>query len=198
MAKSSKSSFENSAEQHSEPKIKREKDEYPGPINNPEQLKALTVANDANFSEFLPFIDDAHDNRFLKSPADIQEEVHFRLLPDSVFSYLYEIYGGTDIRRYSICLESDADLMSQSLSTAATAQEGPASAGQVQEASEATPVGQKEFVVELHLRRLKIFVIPRIAYYPTASNVIELPFTVYTSRKTTIAELQMKIAASLQ
>lgn len=70
MAKSSKSSF-NSNEQHSEPRLKREKDEYPGPINNQEQMKALTVVNDANLSEFLPLIDDVHDNRYLRPPSDI-------------------------------------------------------------------------------------------------------------------------------
>jgi hypothetical protein len=202
MAKSSKSSFDNSNEQQSEQKTKKAKDNYsenyPGPINNQEQLKMLTITNGSRYEEFLPLIDDVFDNRYLKAPTDIQEEVHYRLVPDSVFSYLYDIYGGTDIRRFSIDLDTESDIKNQSMSTAATVQEGPSSAEQVQDSSDATPLPKKEYVVELQLRKVKIYVIPRIAYYPSASNAIDLPFSVYTSRKTTIAELQMKIAASLQ
>lgn len=142
-------------------------EDYPGPINNSEQLKKLTITNDNTFSEYLPFLDDSIDNRILQPASEIQEDEHFILLPDRLFSYLYEIYGGNDIRRFSIALASDG--------------ESPA-----------------EHIVELQLRQLKVFIIPRISYYPTASNVIEMPFTVYTSRQTTVGELHLKIAQSLQ
>lgn len=48
------------------------------------------------------------------------------------------------------------------------------------------------------MRCLKIHIIPRIAYYPTASNVVDLPFTVYVPRNSTVGELQIRIALSLQ
>ena len=60
------------------------------------------------------------------------------------------------------------------------------------------PKQKSDYILEVSLRCLKIYIIPRIAYYPTASNIVDLPFTVYVPRNSTVGELQMKIALSLQ
>jgi hypothetical protein len=75
---------------------------FPGPINSGEQMRSLCKMNDSNFTEFLPFLEDQFSSRILLSSSEIQEEVHFKLMPDHVFAYLHGIYGGTDIRRFSI------------------------------------------------------------------------------------------------
>ena len=67
----------------------------------------MTIGNDSSFSEFLPFLDDEHENLILKSSSEVQEDVHFVLFPDSVFKYLFDIYGGRDIRRFSIELNDE-------------------------------------------------------------------------------------------
>lgn len=83
---------------------------YPGPINSQEQLRKLTIHNDSSFSDFLPFQDDTYDNMYLQPSSEIQEEVHFKLFPDYVFAYLHNIYGGSDIRRFSIELNDEGVL----------------------------------------------------------------------------------------
>lgn len=50
----------------------------------------------------MPFIDDPLGNLVLRPESEVKEDEDFKLLSDELFSYLYGIYGGTDIRRYSI------------------------------------------------------------------------------------------------
>jgi hypothetical protein len=70
-------------------------------MNNKEQLAKLCITNDSKLSQFLPFEDCPFNNLILKT-EEVQEDVDYKLMPDTCFEYLYRIYGGTDIRRFSI------------------------------------------------------------------------------------------------
>ena len=58
------------------------------------------VSNDKESSGFLRFNDCFFGNMMLKPTA--KEETDFKLLNSECFDYLYAIYGGTDLRRFSI------------------------------------------------------------------------------------------------
>lgn len=60
-------------------------DEYPGPINSPEQLFKLSVTNDSTYSEYLPFVDDIYENIYLKGENEVTENMHYRYMPDHIF-----------------------------------------------------------------------------------------------------------------
>ena len=48
----------------------------------------------------MPFCDDFYNNLHIKDNK--QENSDYIIMSDKAFSYLYSIYGGTDIRRLSI------------------------------------------------------------------------------------------------
>ena len=54
----------------------------------------------------MNFTDDVYNNINLK--AGLEEERDFYLLNEECYSYLFGIYGGTDIRRFSIELVLDS------------------------------------------------------------------------------------------
>lgn len=60
-----------------------------------------------------------------------KEDEDFVLLPDSVWNYLFEIYGGTDIPRYSISLASEA------------------------------PSDDIDFQVEVYYQKLQLYILPK-------------------------------------
>lgn len=64
-----------------------------------------------------------------------QEGVDFVILPDNVWKYLYEIYDGLDIPRYSIEIETDND------------------------------DGSKEYVIEIFKKKVLIFILPKKNYH---------------------------------
>ena len=72
----------------------------PGPINNPLQLQKLCVDNSGPKPQFLPFCDDFMNNLQVREEA--REGVDYRIMSDLMFTYIYQIYGGTDIRRLSV------------------------------------------------------------------------------------------------
>lgn len=74
---------------------------YPGPINSKEQVSKLCILNDSQLTQFLPLEESPYNNFILKT-QEVQEDVDYKLMPDQCFEYLYRIYGGNDIRRYSI------------------------------------------------------------------------------------------------
>ena len=53
---------------------------------------------------------------------------------------------------------------------------------------------KKEFLIEVHLRKIKFMVIPQMSYYP---GIKTNPFTVFTSRNSTLGDLHVKITASM-
>ena len=52
----------------------------------------------------------------------------------------------------------------------------------------------KEYVLELHLRRLRIHLVPQMNFFPSYSK---MPFTVFISRTATVGELHLKVAQAL-
>jgi hypothetical protein len=48
------------------------------------------------------------------------------------------------------------------------------------------------------MRRLKIYVIPKLKYFPSAINALEMPFTIFTSRNATVGDVHKKLCESLQ
>lgn len=152
--------------------------------------------------DLLPFNDDPLENRVLKPPTEIQENEQFVILNDQCFQYLYGIYGGIDVRRLSIEVEQLADAEEedgntvQSSTRDGTARNEDASMqdeGQVASTKKAKPV-EKAYAVELHLRRLRIHLVPQMNFFPTYNK---MPFTVYISRTATVGELHMKVAQAL-
>ena len=94
---------------------------YPGPINSEEQLAALNV-----------------EDAWLKHPSDniqiktsCKEDEDFVLLSEEAWKYLFSIYGGTDIPRYSISLAID------------------------------TPSEDEDFVVEVFYQKLQLYILPK-------------------------------------
>ena len=59
---------------------------------------------------------------------------------------------------------------------------------------EAKPSIQRQYVVELHLRRLRIHLVPQMNFFPTYNK---MPFTVFISRAATVGELHMRVAQAL-
>ena len=72
---------------------------YPGAINTEEQRAALNVED--------PWLKHPTDNIQIKTSC--KEDEDFTLLSDPAWNYLNEIYGGSDIPRYSIQMASDSD-----------------------------------------------------------------------------------------
>jgi hypothetical protein len=72
---------------------------FPGPINNSAQLKAICESF-VDDKKTMLFCDDVLNN--LQIRDGVEEGVEYEVLGDRVFQYLFWIYGGTDIRRYSI------------------------------------------------------------------------------------------------
>lgn len=74
--------------------------------------------------------------------TQIQEEVDYILLDERCFKYLYTIYGGTDIRRTSIeLIQIDDEPQDITMRT---------------DSDQPTRDNPPEYLVELHLRRLKV------------------------------------------
>ena len=47
----------------------------------------------------------------------VTEGTDYEILPDLLFSYIYQIYGGTDIRRLTVC-KAQAQVMASKMSIA--------------------------------------------------------------------------------
>ena len=70
----------------------------PGPINEA-NLSNLCINNKSG-TNFVSFCDDFMNNLILK--PGLKENKDYAILSDKEFEYLYNIYGGTDIRRFTI------------------------------------------------------------------------------------------------
>jgi hypothetical protein len=82
----------------------KEAPKHPGPINSQSQKEKLCISNDSKCSKFLTFNDCHFNNLILKPDSEVQEDVDYKLLNEECFNYLFNIYGGTDIRRWSVAL----------------------------------------------------------------------------------------------
>ena len=59
---------------------------------------------------------------------------------------------------------------------------------------ETQEIGVKEHLIEVHLRKIKLMMIPQMSYYP---SIKVNPLTVFTSRNSTLGDLHVKITSSL-
>lgn len=57
--------------------------------------------------QFLKSTNDIYNNNHIKT--SLKEDEDFVILPDKAWKYLFDIYGGADIPRYSIEAERDED-----------------------------------------------------------------------------------------
>jgi hypothetical protein len=53
--------------------------------------------------------DDPYNNLILKPESAITEDVDYKILNEDCFGYLFNIYGGIDIRRWSISIPAIED-----------------------------------------------------------------------------------------
>ena len=73
---------------------------HPGPINNEEQVQKLQIENE-------PWLKHSADSVQMRTSC--KEDQDILLLPDLAWKYLHDVYGGTDIPRYSIEAASEDD-----------------------------------------------------------------------------------------
>jgi|APSaa5957512535_1039671.scaffolds.fasta_scaffold29748_1 hypothetical protein len=99
--------------------------------------------------------DDPYNNLIMKPESSITEDVDYKILNDECFYYLYNIYGGVDLRRWSISVPSIEE-ETETPDTQASSK-----------AASANDSERKEFIVELQLRRIRFYIVPRLNYYPT-------------------------------
>lgn len=85
-------------------------------------MSKLVMVNDSdNFNKYLGFNDCPYNGRFLKPDSEVTEDVDYKLLNDQCFEYLHNIYGGHDIRRWSVALMPvDSDVLETSEATSAS------------------------------------------------------------------------------
>ena len=102
------------------------------------------------------------------------------ILDESCFKYLYSIYGGTDIRRISIELAQDFDERDPQDVTMKTSE------GEETSPTPRNEEPRKEYIVETHLRKIKVQIIPQMSFYPTCKSN---PFIVYVSRNCSVGDL---------
>ena len=106
-----------------------EKKVYPGEINDEEELTKILIDE-----PFLRHPNDEVNNKNIRTSA--KEEEDFIILPDDAWKYLYSIYGGEDMPRLSIKIESD-DGNSE----------------------------KEEFMIEIYLKRLFIYILPKVKHH---------------------------------
>lgn len=76
---------------------------HPGPINSKEELDFLIHIDKRQFF----FKQDFFYNMHLKS--SVKEDVHFKVVNDTVWRKLYTQYGGQDLPRVSVSVPTDVD-----------------------------------------------------------------------------------------
>jgi hypothetical protein len=96
----------------------------------------------------------------------------FILVSDEAWDYLFKIYGGTDLPRYSIEVPS----------------------GDPEEMGDGTnPSKEKEYIVEVFYKKLQIYILPR----ETPHLVLRKPSGIFISRKATVGDFHRKVAEIL-
>jgi len=104
-------------------------------------------------------------------------------MSDVMFTYIYQIYGGTDIRRLSVKIKTDTNI--EPRKSGSTEGLSLYSGCELVE-SRATEGGAYE--VEVNLRRIKILITPNQEMFPKFPRG-ENPFTVYVTKTMPIGVL---------
>lgn len=110
------------------------------------------------------------------------EGVDYRIMSDVMFTYIYQIYGGTDIRRLSVKIKTEPNIERKSGST----EDLSAYSGCELVESKAPEGGVYE--VEVNLRRIKILITPNQEMFPKFLRG-ENPFTVFVTKTMPVGAL---------
>ena len=124
--------IQNNEEETKEASIKQEEQtqemRHPGRINSEPQLDKIKVG-----SEVAMLSHDQLDNIQIKTSCKLDED--FIVVNDQTWNYLFEIYDGRDIPRYSIEVATENN----------------------------TEETDKEYIIELYYKRLQVYILPREA-----------------------------------
>ena len=94
----------------------------------------------------------------------------FILVTDEAWDYLFKLYGGTDIPRYSIEVSNVEPEASETIEASGTP-------------------GVKEYIVEVFYKKLQIYILPR----GTSHLVLRKPSGVFITRKAKVSEYHRKV-----
>lgn len=98
-------------------------------------------------------------------------------MPDNAWKYLYDIYGGTNIPRYSIEVVEEVDGIQQ----------------EEDEGKKTLTAVKKSYVIEDRERKLNLYILPKVKNHLSLKS----PSGVYISRKATVLDYRKKIAEIL-
>jgi hypothetical protein len=94
----------------------------------------------------------------------------FILVTDEAWNYLFKLYGGTDIPRYSIEVSNVEPEASENIEASGTP-------------------GEKEYIVEVFYKKLQIYILPR----GTSHLVLRKPSGVFITRKAKVSDYHRKV-----
>jgi len=102
---------------------------------------------------------------------DCKENEDFVVVPDDAWNFLFDIYEGNHVPRYSIELTTEED-------------EGE---------EEDKPPRKKQYMIEIFLKKLMIYIFPKIKNH----LCLKKPSAIFISRKATVLDFRKKIAEIL-
>jgi hypothetical protein len=93
-------------------------------------------------------------------------------LPDKAWTYLFEIYEGIDLPRYSIelAVENNDNDGSSDVPT------------------------KRQFMIEVYLKKMQIYILPKLSNH----LCLKKPAAIYISRRAKVINFRMKIAEILR
>eukprot|EP00347_Sterkiella_histriomuscorum_P019890 403339921 len=138
---------------------------HPGPINSLEDLKEITVQD-----QFLQLKSENQEQEFQIKQTCLEGK-DFLIVSDDVWNYLFAVYEGNDIPRYSINLlkhQSCSDKDSQS--------------------------EKKELIIEIFNKKVQIYILPKMRSH----QYLKVAAALYISRLANVKDLREKIASILK
>lgn len=138
---------------------------YPGPINETPGFDSIVIEE-----AYLKHSEDARDTYQLK--LDTKEDEHYVLLPHSAWLFLFDVYEGINMPRYSIELAVDAD----------------------EEGVDGANSKKREFMIEIYLKKVQIYILPKIESH----LCLRQPAAVYISRRASVLDFRVKLAEILR
>ena len=153
----------------------------------------------------MNFCDDFLNN--LQLNQHLQEGEDYIIFNDQLFQYFYGIYGGTDIRRLSIPIvhtEYQDPLPVNSNPGGGDSihaidlndDKSDSNSKESEKSYQPDPLQVVSYCVEVCLRKIKVIIAPLMDFFPNYKG--DMPFTVFVSRRSTIAELQLKLVIAFK
>lgn len=83
--------------------------EYPGELNPSKEVKEFAyIGNRNNNQDFILLTDDFYGHTYLRKGK--KEDQDFKVLDEQVWNRLYKKYGGREIRRHSVAVQTENPL----------------------------------------------------------------------------------------